>query len=466
MPYGHTLEDEGNLVSDEWNDQERVRLWLEDESERSVSSAIKKYLSEKGISKEKIEILINDLRRYLAGMDHPMDHQYPYICDIIGNTLCADLLDYLERDMYFCGLRERSGDRVVKYLAVMRLIPKKDPYSGEDRNDEFEISRVSGEGIGRLVLLAYRFEHEHGPGERTKPVRKQEILSEAIDLLRRRFALAEKVYFHRTKIAASAMLISAVGSCTIPMLELYSLGDAEFLTALKQDKSTDNYRCQHLIEAYEDRRLYKPIFNIDFIPKEEKQLSHQLWNEIYPKYRIPKNRKGLEEEIEYLAGLPHGSISVYCPDQKMNLKQFEMLVHNQPEGDVKYLKNILDENRRLEMDTINTRFAQLWKLQVFVDPTALDVSQVSTPTVQNLASLCESLIDYPNSILELQRKGKQLELQIADRVTKEWEEENKGKVVPHKVYEELVKTLPRGSMREKLESYRSTLQTLMEAVNI
>lgn len=208
------------------------------------------------------------------------------------------------------------------------------------------------------------------------------------------------------------------------------------------------------------------MFTIDFIPKEETQISHKLWNDIYLKYRIAANRKKLEEEIEYLADLPRGSISVYCPDQKMNLKEFDLLVHNQPEGEIKMLKNHLDGNRKREMETINARFAELWKLQVFVDPDAMDVSQVSNPAVQDLATLCESLIDFPNSILDLQRKGKQMELQIANRVTKEWEEENEGKVVSHRKYEELVKTSPKGSVQEKLESYRTTLRTLMETDNV
>lgn len=38
------------------------------------------------------------------------------------------------------------------------------------------------------------------------------MLSEFMDLLRLRYSLAEKVYYHHTKVIASAMLIAAVNS--------------------------------------------------------------------------------------------------------------------------------------------------------------------------------------------------------------------------------------------------------------
>ena len=123
--------------------------------------------------------------------------------------------------------------------------------------------------------------------------------------------------------------------------------------------------------------------------------------------------------------------------------------------------NILDTNRKQEMNAINDRFAQLWKLQIFVDPAALDVTQVSTPEVQNLNAICESIVDFQNSIQELQRTGKQLQSQIVDRLIGEWEREHK-KDVPHRIAEELVRSKPRGSAPEMIESYRNNLNTLME----
>lgn len=467
IPFGHTLENEGNLGESEWKDPKRAELWLGDDSDLSVAKTIRRFLIEFGLRESNVDQIIEDIRRYvLLGnsekhpdyplKDYPMDLEYPFILDLVGNTLCADLLDYLDRDMYFCGLRERSGDRVVKYLAVARVIRN----SSGELEEEFRASDNPSIGKGRLVLLAYRFEREHFAGGKLKYVHKSEILSEAIDLLRRRFALAEKVYFHRTKTAASAMLISAMGSSSITLNEIYTDSDSDLIYKLKTDISP---RAKHLIAAYEARRLYKPVYKINYREKrEEDQQSLKIWEQIYPKFRDANQRKKREEELETMSNLPPGSIVIYCPESGMNLKQFEMLVQSRPDGEIKYLKNILDPNRRREMDTINERFAQLWKLQIFVDPQALDVSIAAKDDVRDLNALCESVIDLPNDIPELQRQGRSPRDQIADRVIREWEEAGKPKV-PHHIFNELVGASHRGSGSELIESFRNHLKVLMES---
>lgn len=471
MPFGHTLSKEGNLAPDEWSDETRAKLWLKDDNKRSITSRMRDFLIEKGIAEERAKRVVDDVIKYLVNLEQPMKHAHPYICDIVGNTLCADLLDYVERDMYFCGLKEKSGDRVIKYLSVMRLVPTdkgsrqvqgEAANKGEaEDNEEFEPSNDEKKGKGRVVLLGYRFEREHSPEGKSKLVRKIEILSEAIDLLRRRFALAEKVYFHRTKTEASAMLISAVASSTVPLEMLYPMGEEQTLLELCRDTSEKNARCRHLLSAYEERRLFKPVYQIDYIKEEETEESLSLWKGIYPKYRRPTVRRELEEDIEYVADLPPGSIAVYCPHKGMNVKSFEMLVHSQPEGNIKRLGRILDDNRLKEMEAINERFERLWKLQVFVDPEVIDPSQVSNGEVQDLNALCEKFMKFPNSIQQLQGKGKALEYQIAGRVAHEYEEKNPGIEVPYSVVEQVVVSSAKGRPREMISAYRVTLNTLM-----
>jgi len=468
MPFGHTLENEGNLAKGEWHDQGRAKLWLGDDSEWSIAGKVREFLRASGIGASKADRVVQDIRRYvLPGdndehpdfpvKDYPSDLDYPFVVDIVGNTLCADLLDYVERDMYFCGLREKSGDRVVQYLAIVRVVRKPNGLGAEE---EFQPSEKPDTGKGRVVLLAYRFEREHFASGNLKPVPKAEILSEAIDLLRRRFALAEKVYFHRTKIAASAMLISAVGSASTPLTALHTASDMEFLAALAKDSEE---RARHLIAAYEARRLYKPVYRLNYREaREEDRQSIRLWQVMYPRYRDPKWRREREIELESIRRIPPGSIAVYCPDNTMNLKQFEMLVQSHPGADVKYLKNILDPNRKEEMETINARFTQLWKLQVFVDPDAVDVSLVANDAVRDLSALCESVMGFPNEVPELQRKGRHLEDQVADIVVREWEGDDRG-AVPYQVFKELVAASYRGSGSELIDSYRKRLKALMQS---
>jgi len=468
IPFGHTLENEGHLAKGEWKDPKRAELWLGNDSSASIIKTIREFLAELGVQQSSTDQVVEDIRRYvLPGTseehpdfpvkDHPMDLEYPFIVDIVGNTLCADLLDYLDRDMYFCGLRERSGDRVVKYLAVIRVARSS---STAPEDEEFQASDTPMIGKGRLVLLAYRFEREHSASGNLKSVHKSEILSEAIDLLRRRFALAEKVYFHRTKTAASAMLISAVGSSSLTLDSLYAESDMGMISRLRTDADV---RTKHLAAAYEARRLYKPIYRIDYREKrEEDPQSRKIEEQIYPKFRDPVERKRFEQELETISDLPPGAIAIYCPESGMNLKQFEMLVQSRPNGEIKFLKNILDPNRKQEMDTINERFAQLWRLQVFVDPQAMDVSVVAKDDVRDLNSLCESLIDLPNDIPELQRQGRPMREQIADRVINEWKEAG-GREVPHDVFNELIGASHRAAGSELIESFRSHLRVLMES---
>src|SRR5207249_10965785 len=85
----------------------------------------------------------------------------------------------------------------------------------------------SGSQMCRLVLLQYRY------NERRVPVVKHDVIAEAIDLVRRRLAVAEKLYFHRTKMVASSMLVSAMHSAGIGVREIWPRSDLEVLKLLQ-----------------------------------------------------------------------------------------------------------------------------------------------------------------------------------------------------------------------------------------
>lgn len=470
MPFGHTLENEGNLREPEWKDSKRVRLWLgnEDESSKSIAKTIRDFLEKTGIEEKKAVRFVEDIRRYLIPPDkkkqpdYPMDLEYPYIVDIVGNTLCADLLDYLNRDTYFCGLHERSGDRVVKYLAVVSVKRKKDGKSdGGDRYERFEETGDDPTGRGRVVLLAYRVEREHAPDGGQKIVPKSEIHSEAIDLLRRRYALAEKVYFHRTKIAASAMLISATANASPNWDEIFDISDEAFLSKLE---ASANKRTKHLITKYKARQLYKVVYEVKYRPRsDEEKDSLALYNDWYPDYRNPSWRTEKEKEIEELAGFPDGSVVIYCPELGMNLKQFEMLVQNHPGDEIKPLKGILDPTREKEMQAINERFEQLWKMQVLIDPDVLDVSMPSD-RLHDLNKICEEIIGFSNERddLDLKGKGRPIDDQVAYRVIREYQGTHSGVSVPVDMFHELVTASRRADRLNRMEQCRKHLEALMK----
>jgi len=419
IPFGHTLEDEGNLAPPEWEDDQRASGLLGDDPASSVVPALRSFLRAAGVSDEATETLVNDLGSYLLHKGDAFELEHPYVVDLISNTLCADLLDYVDRDSYFCGLRERSGDRVVKHVGVLRL--RRAP-TARDGHMEYLVSTESEEGKGRVVLLTYRFEHDHVDDQQFKIVQKPEILSEAIDLLRRRFALAQKVYFHRTKLAASAMLIEAVSSSSIKLDELYGLTDAEFIQRLAAD---DDPVTRRLIDAYRVRRLYRPVYQLRFMPENDDDWrARKLWGERYDTFRDPVWRRREARYLEDVSGLPAGSCIIYCPDRQMNMKEFDMLVQSWAGGTVKALKDTLDATRKMEMDAINNRFSDLWSVQVFVDPQRLDVSKRAEPRAQDLSALCERVAGFENDIEELAGKGRKPEEQMVAAARKELEAES------------------------------------------
>lgn len=430
IPFGHTLEDEGGLFAPEWEDESRLEHWLGNDS--VLGQVLRAFVTSAGHDDELALTVLADVRNCLSAKRDTFDQlPFPYVADLVGNTLCADLLDYLDRDMYYCGLQERSGERFVNYLSVLRL----EKINQASKPTLYRVSD-SEAAKSRVVLLAYRLEADHEIGASApRLVKKWDVLSEALDLLRRRFSLAEKVYFHRTKRAASSMLISAVGASGIKPDELYDLTDEGVINKLAESKVA---RTKTLIDAYRNRDLYKPIYRLDYKEPSEHADAAKLWDEVYERFRNPTERLSTESELEQEMGLDPGTVSIYCPDREMNLKRFEMLVLVDPSGYVKPLGQILDRPKREEMDALNRRFEQLWGLEVFVRSSAVDPQQVMGGMAARCNGLCESIFQLPNDIHTLRGKGiSRVEL-FAEQAIAEWDEKHPENLVPHSTHKELV----------------------------
>src|SRR5690606_5617 len=91
---------------------------------------------------------------------------------IVSGTLDADLLDYLRRDSYFAGLSQDYDERLYTYFCV--------------------------EGDQLAVDLT------------KKGLERHDARSEIVHLLRMRYFLTERVYFHHAKVIAGAMISKAL----------------------------------------------------------------------------------------------------------------------------------------------------------------------------------------------------------------------------------------------------------------
>src|SRR6516164_9704565 len=92
IPFGHTLEDERRVLPRHDKDEERVEHFYR-------RSAVGRILKREGLQ----DAIIGTIK----GND-------TVASDIVGGAISADLLDYLRRDTYFCGLSQYYDPRIFE----------------------------------------------------------------------------------------------------------------------------------------------------------------------------------------------------------------------------------------------------------------------------------------------------------------------------------------------------------------
>mgnify|MGYP001612548945 CR=1 FL=1 len=341
VPFGHTLEDEGTLFKSQWNDEIRAEIFLGDQS--VVGKIILQYeilqqLSNAGQSQFKSTNVLKSLQEVIQAIEkHTVESlPRPYIGDIIGNTLCADLLDYIRRDLYFTGLDENYDDRFLSYLYVTNYERKP-----------------------RLVLRL------HKPS--TKRIRR-DVQSELLHLLRLRYSLAEKVYFHHTKISSSAMVISAVTDMfhenKINTQKFYPMSDDTLIEFMKNDGTEVAKRLMHNLSKH---KLFKPVYGLKFggeSGEDPHYTEKQQLRELLAKKEL---RWTAERSLEKQNELSPGSIVIYCPGEGMGYKAVKALVNLDGEN-IGPLDNVAPQRVKDEIkSSITQKHKELWCMYVFVD---------------------------------------------------------------------------------------------------
>ncbi len=152
-----------------------------------------------------------------------------FTLDIIGNTICADLLDYSKRDSFLAGLKLDYDDRIFRYFTLA--------------------SNKATSGSSRFIQVCIQLF--------TKKFRS-DVASEIVTILRNRYLLAERVLYHPAKCAAGAML-----GCSVYMMgldhasiEYYRMGDAVFLHTLE---THSNYLHKYIKAIFEDKNNTQSI---------------------------------------------------------------------------------------------------------------------------------------------------------------------------------------------------------------
>jgi hypothetical protein len=306
IPFGHTLEDERRVLPRHDKDTARADYFLRESAAGTI-------LKRAGIEEEVIRILKGG-----AG----------FWSDITGGAISADLLDYLRRDTYFCGLSQYYDQRIFETFTV------------ED---------------GRLVMNL----EKHG-------TLRRDALSELINLLRIRYTLSERVYFHHTKISSGAMISKAVEHALSDGLEreeLRTLKDETLIWILRQ-RFSKNRAVGHLLDRLESRQLYRASYVLT------KEVGESQRENIVQRFHYDAaNREAVEKAIAAAAGIEPHEIIIYCPSLGMSLPEADVLVR-------------LDGGRRLpladcdndEIRILKENHKALWKFFVLIDRNVWDRS--------------------------------------------------------------------------------------------
>ena len=319
IPFGHTLEDERRVLPRHDKDQSRTDFFLRE-------SAVGSILKRAGIQDEVIRILSGG-----AG----------FKSDIAGGAISADLLDYLRRDTYFCGLSQYYDQRVFEAFTV------------ED---------------GRLAMNL----EKHG-------VLRRDALSELINLLRIRYTLSERVYFHHTKISSGAMMSKAVEHALRDGLEpreLCNLKDETLIWVLRERYSKNRAVC-HLLDRFEARHLYRASHVLTV------EIGESRREEIVQRFHYDAAyREMVELQIAAAAGIEPDEIIIYCPSLGMSLPEAEVLVRWEG-GRLMPLSGSNNDEIRILKD----KHKALWKFFVLIDRNVWDrrdrVAQAAVERIGN-----------------------------------------------------------------------------------
>jgi len=330
IPFGHTFEDERRLLPRHDQSEQRYEHFLGDSELGRVLAG-----TEPG------RLALDILR---PGRDMPPDRRYRR--QIVSGTICADLLDYLKRDNYFCGLSQEYDDRVFHYFAA---------------------------SDGQLVL---NLQHQG--------LFRHDALSEVTNLLRIRYVLSERVYYHHAKIACGVMISKAIERALAAGLkeaDLCSLTDDALLLYLDERFGKDKGLAE-LVAAFRARRLFKRCYLLTQAAGEDVVAG------LVRSYHLNEDerRTAAEEQIARALGAEPHEVAIYCPPEGMALKEAQMPVCVSGGECIPFAKM-----NRSEIQVLKDQHRSLWKLYVFV-------SQRLSDRREEAGEACASVLGLPNEL--------------------------------------------------------------------
>lgn len=332
IPFGHTIEDELNLLKRHDENSERIEHFLGPES--AIGRKIIAAFDDEGqqILRQLLAIYrFNDKDEEAANAG--VANTDIFIYDLVSNTVCADLLDYLQRDNYFCNLGVAVEYRFLNFL-----------YLYPDNK------------LRRRVFVRL-WKNNKTP--------RRDTLTDLVRLLEARYLVAERAYFHHAKLVGGAMVGRALQEAGVSdESTLYDASDDSLIRALKASQGVAGM----LGGALSERRLHKTlhVFRSDaFRGVQETDTGVNFKERAHQQVNDPVRRKQLEDRLCDEINVPRGTVLLYSPDPRMNLKVARMKVWWK--GNAIPFDKIDDEIIQPRLEQIIESHRKLWGIHVFVD---------------------------------------------------------------------------------------------------
>ena len=362
-------------------------------------------------------------------------HRDAYLLDIVGNTVCADILDYAKRDAHYANLKlDYDADRIAEGFTLASWDPmlyKQDKNTNSERRCPPDIDDpFAGRSIRTAISL---FSHKL----------RTDVPGELMNLLNVRFYLYERAIYHPTKTAAGAMLgtalqllwwhgATATGKDDVMPGWLRFVGDAVFVNVVYraakivraalaaapvskvlaeesvsgQMTSAEHSVARHIIRAnvarktgdvradveaaisllsrLNARRYFRPVFRA--LPDVATPTLDVSAADMAELFKQPSVRFDAEREIEAEARLPRGSIVIHCPRLNTAEKIANVLLV-MPEvrvdgravstARVKKLRHIgsmtpIFDAHEQAITAVEKMYESMWRLVVYVAPEYFD----------------------------------------------------------------------------------------------
>lgn len=360
IPFGHTLEDEFNFFPAHDNNPARVQRML-----HSPSSELGNLLRSAEVGRAVLKLFDVNATSEPVGA----------VIDLVSGLAGADVLDYIDRDAYFCGLDHRVDSAIFRQFRLQYI-----PRTGDRRL----ISLVGGK-------YGIRVDREYA------------ILS----ILQARYALFLKVYADRTKIALSALLAKGLTELFFPAsggrgvmreehLEELGVGDDVLLDRMRQSKrSVAKWAAERILRG----QLPTGVYRADLIPERRGDtpifdIYDNARNELRDKGLFePRSRAALEAEIAAAARLEPHQVMIYCPPKAPGYQRVDHWVASATDA---------SPARQAPGFGFDVRMGhlRLWELWVFV-------ANVDDPNKEDVvADIAQERFGFANGIGRDRRQGR------------------------------------------------------------